>query len=222
MVLDIMLPDMEGFEVARRLGARRAEIPIIFLTARDATEDKIRGLTVGGDDYVTKPFSLEELIARIRTVLRRTGQADAESSRLEFEDIELDDDTREVARAGEPIDLTMGNVNVVWQGDAAAYVLQSLSLCASPPAVLNVSGPETVSVRWLANRFADLLGTAAPTFVGGEAPTALLSNAARCHRLFGYPRVPLAQMVEWVADWVARGGPTLSKPTHFEVRDGRF
>jgi two-component system, OmpR family, response regulator len=106
MLLDIMLPDMEGFEVARRLGARRAEIPIIFLTARDATEDKIRGLTIGADDYVTKPFSLEELIARIRTVLRRTGQAEADSSRLEFEDVELDDDTREVARSGAPIDLT--------------------------------------------------------------------------------------------------------------------
>ena len=77
MVLDIMLPDMEGFEVARRLGAQRAQVPIVFLTARDATEDKIRGLSIGGDDYVTKPFSLEELIARIRTVLRRTGQAEA-------------------------------------------------------------------------------------------------------------------------------------------------
>ena len=73
MVLDVMLPDMEGFEVARRLGAQRADVPIIFLTARDATEDKVRGLTMGGDDYVTKPFSLEELVARIRTILRRTG-----------------------------------------------------------------------------------------------------------------------------------------------------
>ena len=106
MVLDIMLPDMEGFEVARRLGAQRASVPIIFLTARDATEDKIRGLSIGGDDYVTKPFSLEELIARIRTVLRRTGQEDPESSRLDFEDLELDDDTREVSRGGTPIDLT--------------------------------------------------------------------------------------------------------------------
>src|SRR5215210_5935105 len=105
IVLDVMLPDMEGFEVARRLGARRAEIPIVFLTARDATEDKVRGLTLGGDDYVTKPFSLEELIARIRTVLRRTGQAGPETSRLAFEDLELDDDTREVARGGAPIDL---------------------------------------------------------------------------------------------------------------------
>ena len=73
MVLDIMLPDMEGFEVARRLGGERAELPIVFLTARDTQEDKIRGLTTGGDDYVTKPFSLEELVARIRVILRRTG-----------------------------------------------------------------------------------------------------------------------------------------------------
>src|SRR5215212_5815221 len=106
MVLDVMLPDMEGFEVARRLGARRAEIPIIFLTARDATEDKVRGLSLGGDDYVTKPFSLEELIARIRTVLRRTGHAEPESSRLVFEDVELDEDAHEVARAGQPVELT--------------------------------------------------------------------------------------------------------------------
>jgi two-component system, OmpR family, response regulator len=103
IILDVMLPDMEGFEVARRLGARREQIPIIFLTARDATEDKVRGLTMGGDDYVTKPFSLEELVARIRTILRRTGVAEAESSRLVFEDLELDEDTREVSRAGEPI-----------------------------------------------------------------------------------------------------------------------
>lgn len=106
MVLDVMLPDMEGFEVARRLGAERARVPIVFLTARDATDDRVRGLTVGGDDYVTKPFSLEELVARIRTILRRTGMADADSSRLTFEDVELDEDTREVTRAGEFIDLT--------------------------------------------------------------------------------------------------------------------
>jgi two-component system OmpR family response regulator len=106
MLLDVMLPDMEGFDVAARLGAQRADIPIIFLTARDATEDKVRGLTAGGDDYVTKPFSLEELIARIRTVLRRTGAAEPESSRLVFEDLELDDDTHEVLRGGAAVDLT--------------------------------------------------------------------------------------------------------------------
>ena len=106
MVLDVMLPDMDGFEVAKRLGAQRAGVPIIFLTARDATEDKVRGLTGGGDDYMTKPFSLEELVARIRTILRRTGQATPESSRLVFEDLELDEESREVTRAGTPIELT--------------------------------------------------------------------------------------------------------------------
>jgi two-component system, OmpR family, response regulator len=106
IVLDIMLPDMEGFDVAQRLGAQRSRVPIIFLTARDATDDKIRGLTLGGDDYVTKPFSLEELVARIRSILRRAGLAEPESSLLTFEDVELDEDTREVTRAGEPIDLT--------------------------------------------------------------------------------------------------------------------
>jgi two-component system OmpR family response regulator len=106
MVLDVMLPDMDGFEVAARLGAQRAGLPIIFLTARDATEDKLRGLTGGGDDYMTKPFSLEELVARIRTILRRAGQADAESVRLVFEDLELDEESHEVTRAGAPIELT--------------------------------------------------------------------------------------------------------------------
>jgi two-component system, OmpR family, response regulator len=106
VVLDVMLPDIEGFEVARRLGAQRANVPIIFLTARDATEDKVRGLTGGGDDYMTKPFSLEELVARIRTILRRTGAVAPDSSVLSFEDLELDEETHEVTRAGEPIELT--------------------------------------------------------------------------------------------------------------------
>ena len=106
MVLDVMLPDMEGFDVAARLGAQRASVPIVFLTARDATEDKIRGLTGGGDDYMTKPFSLEELVARIRTILRRTGQATPDSARLVFEDLEMDEESREVTRAGEAIELT--------------------------------------------------------------------------------------------------------------------
>jgi two-component system OmpR family response regulator len=106
ILLDIMLPDMEGFEVARRLGADRAGVPIIFLTARDTTEDKVRGLTMGGDDYVTKPFSLEELVARIRALLRRTGVEAVDSSSLSFDDLELDDDTREVSRGGRHVDLT--------------------------------------------------------------------------------------------------------------------
>ncbi len=106
MVLDVMLGDMEGFDVAQRLGAGPSRVPIIFLTAKDATEDKIRGLTVGGDDYMTKPFSLEELIARIRSILRRAGLSESTSGRLVFEDVELDEDAHEVTRAGTFVELT--------------------------------------------------------------------------------------------------------------------
>jgi two-component system OmpR family response regulator len=106
IVLDVMLPDIDGFEVARRLAGARTGVPIVFLTARDATEDIVHGLTVGGDDYVTKPFSLEELVARIRTVLRRSGHGVERSPRLVFGDLELDEDTREVSRGGRPIELT--------------------------------------------------------------------------------------------------------------------
>jgi two-component system OmpR family response regulator len=106
IVLDVMLPDMEGFEVARRLSADRSDVPILFLSARDNTADKVRGLTTGGDDYVTKPFSLEELIARLRNILRRSGAFDEHSSRLTFADLELDEETREVSRGGRAIELT--------------------------------------------------------------------------------------------------------------------
>src|ERR1700678_3504922 len=106
IVLDVVLPDMEGFDVARRLATDRASVPIIFLTARDETADKVRGLSLGGDDYVTKPFSLEELIARIRTILRRAGGPQPSSSRLAFADLQLDEETREVRRGDREIDLT--------------------------------------------------------------------------------------------------------------------
>ena len=104
VVLDVMLPDMDGFTVTRRIRDSGRRAPIVFVTARDSIDDKIKGLTVGGDDYVTKPFSLEEVIARIRAVLRRTkGEVD-ESAILRFEDLELDEDTHDVRRAGRGIE----------------------------------------------------------------------------------------------------------------------
>jgi nucleoside-diphosphate-sugar epimerase len=130
-------------------------------------------------------------------------------------------DVAQQVAAGTPIDLTMGNVNVIWQGDANAIALRCLSHAQSPPLVLNVTGPETVSIRHLALRFGELLDRV-PILIGEEAPTALLSNAAQCFRLFGYPTVPLEQMIRWVADWVRHGGATLNKPTHYETRDGKF
>lgn len=114
VILDVMLPDLDGFATLRRLRESGAHVPVLFLTARDGTEDKVTGLTLGGDDYVTKPFSLEELIARIRAVLRRArGTAGGPTSRLEFADLELDDDSHEVFRAGRPIALSPTEFNLL-------------------------------------------------------------------------------------------------------------
>jgi len=106
VVLDVMLPDMDGFEVTRRLRESDRQLPIVFVTARDSVNDKITGLTVGGDDYVTKPFSLEEVVARIRAVLRRTRGGEGSTATLTFHDLELDDDSHEVRRAGRVIEVS--------------------------------------------------------------------------------------------------------------------
>jgi two-component system OmpR family response regulator len=107
VVLDVMMPDVDGFDVVKRLRGEGARVPVVFLTARDATEDRVHGLTLGGDDYVTKPFSLDEVIARIRAVLRRTkGDTANGSGRLSFADLEMDPETHEVWRAGQPVQLS--------------------------------------------------------------------------------------------------------------------
>ena len=105
-VLDVMLPDMDGFTILRKLRERDAELPVLFLTARDDVKDKIQGLTVGGDDYITKPFSLEEVVARIRAVLRRTHPSDADAAVLTYGDLELNEETYDVRRAGQIVELS--------------------------------------------------------------------------------------------------------------------
>jgi nucleoside-diphosphate-sugar epimerase len=122
---------------------------------------------------------------------------------------------------GEPIALEMGAANVIWQGDANAHALGLLPHCAAPPFVLNITGPEMVSIRRAAEYFAHIYSKQ-PIFTGSPAPTALLINANKSHNLLGYPEVPLHRMMDWIADWVARGGESLNKPTHFETRDGKF
>ncbi len=122
---------------------------------------------------------------------------------------------------GKSVPLAMGHANVIWQGDANAWTLRALRHADAACPIMNVTGPETLSIRWLATRLGALMGKE-PVFSGTEAPEALLSNAAWAHGLFGYPRVPLERMIHWVADWVQRGGRALGKPTKFEVRDGRF
>jgi len=107
VVLDVMLPDLDGLEVLRRLRGQAPQLPVLFLTARDAVEDRVAGLTAGGDDYVTKPFSLEELVARLRSLMRRAGVVQPRSdAQLVVGDLTMDEDSREVRRAGEPIQLT--------------------------------------------------------------------------------------------------------------------
>ena len=122
---------------------------------------------------------------------------------------------------GEAVDLAMGHVNVIWQGDANAQALRCLRHCTTPPTPINCTGPETIPVRWLVEQFARRFDVPVRT-TGEEAPTALLPDTTEAARLFGYPVVPLGAMLDWVADWVKQGGPTLNKPTKFEVRDGRF
>lgn len=125
-----------------------------------------------------------------------------------------------VAR-GETIDLTMGYFNVIWQADANAMTIASLAHASPPPFVVNLAGPEELSVRDVCERFARHLNVDV-TFSGSEAPDALLSNGTRGWSLLGRPRVDAARLIEWTADWVARGGATLAKPTHFESRAGQF
>lgn len=120
-----------------------------------------------------------------------------------------------------PIDLTMGHFNAIWQGDANAMALASLARAATPPLVFNVAGPETLSVRQVCCEFGRLLGRT-PRFIGSEAADALLSNSQLAMRLFGYPSVPIQQVIRWVAHWVRSGGESLGRATHYEVRDGRF
>jgi nucleoside-diphosphate-sugar epimerase len=132
----------------------------------------------------------------------------------------LVDVARKVHR-GEPIDLTVGYFNAIWQGDANSYALRSLELCESPPQVLNVTGPDRISVREAAQWFGAFFSRE-PRFVNQEGPVALLSDSSRCRSLLGEPSVPQQRLREWVAHWVAAGGASLNKPTHFEAADGRF
>lgn len=122
---------------------------------------------------------------------------------------------------GRPVDVTTGAVNAIWQRDANSVCLRAFAIAASPPRVLNVTGPETISVGWLARQFGAHFQRE-PHLQGGEASTALLSNASLCHSLFGYPSLPLRTLIEYTASWIANGGRSLERPTHFEQRQGRY
>jgi hypothetical protein len=120
-----------------------------------------------------------------------------------------------------PVDLRMGYVNVIWQRDANSVALRALSSCSQPPLVLNVTGPETLSTRSIANEFGQRFGIE-PVFTGVEAATALLNDAGKAHQMFGPPTVSPAELMDWIAAWILRGNRYLNKPTHFDVQDGKF
>ncbi len=120
-----------------------------------------------------------------------------------------------------PVDLTMGYFNVIWQGDVNNYVLRSLEFASSPARILNITGPETLSVRETALEFGKLMGIE-PVFINKEAETALLSNSSEAYRLFGKPVMPVSQVIKWIASWLSDDKKLLGKPTHFEVRDGKY
>jgi nucleoside-diphosphate-sugar epimerase len=122
---------------------------------------------------------------------------------------------------GSPVNLTTGHVNVIWQSDANEMAIRSLLHCDTPAKLINVTGPETVSVKWLAQEFGKHFGKV-PEFSGEEQPTALLSNAAEAFRIFGYPQVSLKQMIEITVNWLKGGGETINKPTHFQEREGQY
>jgi len=122
---------------------------------------------------------------------------------------------------GAPINLETGHVNFIWQGDANAMVLRALGHCTAPTSPINISGPETISVRWLAEQFGERFGKK-PRFAGTEASQAWLVDTSAALRLFGAPAVTPAQMIDWSADWIARGMPSLGKDTHYDTRDGTF
>ena len=122
---------------------------------------------------------------------------------------------------GQPVDVTMGHADVIWQGDANEQALRLLASCTTPATPINVTGPRHTPVRWLAAEFGRRFGRT-PVISGQEAPTAWLLDTTQAQALFGPPRVPVETMIDWVADWVQRGGPNLGKPTHFSTRDGKY
>jgi dTDP-4-dehydrorhamnose reductase len=121
----------------------------------------------------------------------------------------------------EPVDVCMPAANIIWQGDANSVCIRCFAHCQSPPFVLNLTGPETVSTRWIAQEFGRRF-KCEPIFTGEEGDSALLSNASKQHRLFGYPTVTAREMIDWVAHWIENGNRLLGKPTHFQARDGKF
>jgi len=192
--------------------------PFVPIESGGATEDTPAGPPPG--DYAWSCVGRERVLEYFSSRLGTPGRLVRLNYAIDMRYGVLHDIAAKVL-AGQALDLTMGHVNVIWQGDANAVALRCLARATRPTSPLNVTGPQTLSVRWLAAEFARRFGRA-QSLIGSEASTGWLNNASRMVTEFGPPRVGIERMLDWTADWLSRGMPSHGKPTHYEVRDGRF
>ena len=192
--------------------------PFVPVASGGATEDTPAGPPPG--EYAWSCLGRERMLEHFSARLGTPGRLVRLNYAIDMRYGVLQDIAAKVL-GGETLDLTMGHVNVIWQGDANAVALRCLAHTTAPTSPLNVTGPQTLSVRWLADEFARRFGRSA-RLTGSEAPTGWLNNAARMVAEFGPPKVGIEPMLDWTADWLLRGLPSHGKPTHYEVRDGRF
>jgi nucleoside-diphosphate-sugar epimerase len=219
--MNVQVPAMvaEIFKAARIVAFSTGCVyPFVPVESGGATED-VPAVPPPGD-YATSCAGRERMFEYFSAKHGTPGRLFRLNYAIDMRYGVLHDIGRKV-RDSETIDLTMGHVNVIWQGDANAIALRCLAHTTKPTTPINVTGPETIEVRWLAGEFGKILGKT-PKFDGKPSPTGWLNNSARMVKEFGAPSVPLARMVEWTADWLAHDRTTFNKPTHYEVRDGKY